>query len=278
MEGTVKNLAPKIALAASAFGISLLLAPSAFAADAGNTNTGADSKNEAKVEIKNNVNIEQNNSADINNNITVNANTGGNSASKNTGDGSVNTGDINGSITINNDVNGNGLNEVGVNCSGFCTVLTNVNASNENTGADSDNEAKVEVENNIDYTQNNELDIDNNIDADLNTGDNEADKNTGDGSVKTGDINFDISVTNEGNNNNIGSTADEDKPSKTNTPVTKEEESILPEEGKVLAASEGLPVTGGSLPLLPAFGIVLAGLAMKRIEEIFRLRMLPESK
>ena len=281
MENTMKHLAPKLTLAASAFGISLLLAPSALAADASNSNTGAGSDNDAEVNISNNVTINQSNNANINNNIYVNANTGGNSASKNTGDGSVNTGDINGSISITNDVNGNSLNNVGVDCDGLCVVVTGLSASNENTGADSDNDAKVDVDNDYDFTQDNDLDIDNDVDADLNTGDNEADKNTGDGSVTTGDINFEINIDNQGNNNVIGGPTDEpEEPNQEPKGPAIIQPSPRPgkDEGKVLAATSGLPVTGGNLPFIPALILVLAGLGIKRAEEILRLRLLPESK
>lgn len=279
MENTMKHLAPKLTLAASAFGVSLLLAPAAFASEASNSNTGAGSDNDATVTINNDVTINQSNSAYISNNIYVNANTGGNSASKNTGDGSVDTGNINGSIFISNDVNGNSLNNVGIDCDGLCIVLEEVSASNENTGADSDNNAKIDIDNDFDFTQDNNLEIKNDVGADLNTGDNNADKNTGDGSVKTGDINFDITISNEGNNNSIGGPVDKDQddPDEPSAPG-KKEEAVLPKEGDVLAASEGLPVTGGGLPIIPAFGFALAGLAMRRVEEVLRLKFLPETK
>ncbi len=273
MEKALKSTTVKLVTAVLFFGVAMLLASSTFATEASNSNTGADSDNEAIVNIENDVTIEQNNDANINNNINVNANTGGNSASKNTGDGSVNTGDINGSITIHNNVNGNSLNSLGFDCDGICVVDLDISVSNTNTGADSDNEASVNVENDFDITQDNDLDIDNKVKADLDTGNNDADKNTGDGSVNTGDINFDISITNEGNENKIGGPVSEDDPSE---PGKKEQDAVLPEEGEVLAAAEGLPVTGGSLPIMPAMAIILAGLAMRKVEETLRLRFLPE--
>jgi hypothetical protein len=279
MESTLKNLALKFTIAASIFGASLILAPYALAVTAENSNTGADSSNDSSVSINNDVDITSNNDAEIQNNILVSANTGGNSASKNTGDGSVLTGDINGSVDISNDVNGNSLNSIGFDCSGLCTVLTNLSASNSNTGADSNNEATVEVNNDIDVTQNNNLNINNDVDADLNTGDNEADKNTGDGSVKTGDINFEVNISNEGNQNVIGGPVeDEEEPGKPSEDEPFGPAAILPsrEEGKVLAVTDGLPITGGSLPIIPALLFILAGLLMKRAEEFLRFRFLPE--
>ncbi len=87
----------------------LALAGGALAVEADNSNTGAGSDNEATVEIENDVTIVSNNEANINNNIDIWANTGNNSADKNTGDGSVSTGDITGSVSITNTGNENGL-------------------------------------------------------------------------------------------------------------------------------------------------------------------------
>ena len=278
MEDTIRQLAPKLVIAASAFGLFLLLAPSAFAQDASNSNTGADSDNDATVTINNVVDINSQNNANIYNTITINANTGNNSADKNTGDGSVNTGDINGSVNISNDINGNTLNSVGINCGGLCNYNFDISTSNSNTGANSDNDASVDVNNDIDITQNNDLNINNNVNADLNTGGNSADKNTGDGSVKTGDINFGVNINNQGNENVIGEQDDEDDSQP--GPSPKGPAAIMPvkDEGEVLAAHEGLPITGSSLPILPILGIVLAGLSMRRIEEVLRLRFLTDKK
>ena len=276
MEGP-KKLVARLSLTAAALGTSLLFAPAVFAATAENSNTGADSTNDASVDITNDVDISSNNSANIRNSIYVNANTGGNSASQNTGDGSVSTGDINGSARIRNNVNSNSLNRVDFDCSGVCIVSADISASNSHTGADSSNDANVNVNNDIDITQNNDLDIDNKVDADLDTGNNEADENTGDGSVKTGDINFDVTIDNQGNNNTIGGPADkepEGQPPTPPAPVTPPAKG--PEKGRVLAATKGLPVTGGNHPFLPALALVLAGLVMKRLEEMLSLRFLKE--
>ena len=272
-----KKLVARLSLTAAALGASLLFTPAVFAATAENSNTGADSTNDASVDITNDVDISSNNSANIRNSIYVNANTGGNSASQNTGDGSVSTGDINGSVSIRNDVNSNSLNSVDFDCSGVCIVSADISSSNDHTGADSENDTNVNVNNDIDITQNNDLDIDNKVDADLDTGNNEADENTGDGSVRTGDINFDVTIDNQGNENVIGGPAEEEpegQPPTPPAPITPPSKG--PEKGKVLAVTKGLPVTGGNIPFLPALALVLAGLVVKRLEEILSLRFLKE--
>lgn len=64
-----------------------------------NKTTGAESTNIAKINEENNLNIELRNDSYVENEATIAASTGGNKASYNTGDGSVETGDA--SVTIN---------------------------------------------------------------------------------------------------------------------------------------------------------------------------------
>lgn len=72
---------------------------------ASNTETGADSENNATVDSQSDTNINQTNNGSVTNNIRVNANTGNNSANFNTGSGSASSGDINVATTIANLVN-----------------------------------------------------------------------------------------------------------------------------------------------------------------------------
>jgi len=69
-------------------------------------------------------------------------------------------------------------------------------------GANSDNDIKIELENEVNIDQDNYANFDNNIDADANTGDNDANKNTGgDVEIKTGDAEVDITLDNSANIN-----------------------------------------------------------------------------
>lgn len=264
----MKHIWTKTGVSAGVLISGLALAGSAFAADASNSNTGADSDNDASVSIENDTTVESNNNLTINNTISVSANTGNNSADQNTEDGSVSSGDINGSVSILNtgNENGNFGSLVNLNCDGGCSF----SASNSNTGANSDNDASVSVKNDIDVTVNNNADVDNNVGADLNTGGNSADKNTGDGGVTSGDINFDVTITNDLNKNVIGGTVPGEEPGLLPMP-TIVPSLPAPKPGQVLAAQAGLPITGG-LPSWPALLLVVGG-ALKIFEKMFRVRL-----
>lgn len=69
-------------------------------------------------------------------------------------------------------------------------------------GSDSDNNANVSFEQSTTVVQNNDAQITNDVRVDANTGDNEANDNTGgDVSVQTGDVDAEVSVTNVANKN-----------------------------------------------------------------------------
>ena len=261
----MKNIWTKVATIFASLLGSMALSTGALAVEATNSNTGADSTNDATVNINNNTNVSSSNTATINNNISIWANTGNNSADKNTGDGSVSTGDITGGVKVINTGNMNGTFDsvLSLNCS------CDFSASNSNTGAYSDNEANVKVSNDINITVNNEANVDNNVDADLNTGGNSADKNTGDGWVSTGDIDFSVEITNDLNKNFVGAPLPQE-PAGPGVPPAVLPPSA-PKPGKVLAAAEGLPVTGGSLPNWP-FLLIMVGFVTRLAERVLRTR------
>ena len=118
----------------------------AMAATVGNDTTGADSDNTAEVAVENDLTILQQNDLRITNNITVSSNTGENSASKNTGDGSVSSGDASAGASVSNVGNTNTLSLTGG------MGGDSMDASNSTTGAESDNDAKVDVNNDLDLT------------------------------------------------------------------------------------------------------------------------------
>lgn len=163
---------------------------------AGNNTTGADSTNNATITVDQSNFVEQHNSGKVVNEIKLNANTGGNSASKNTGVGDVSTGDIATGVGVTNTLNRNVAN---VSPCGGCDL--DIVASNVKTGADSKNDADVTVEKENVLQQSNNAFIHNNIDQNLNTGDNKANKNTGMGSVSTGDVEALSVVNNRANQN-----------------------------------------------------------------------------
>jgi len=187
----------------------------------GNYSTGSDSFNDANTTINSDEVYLTNNSADVSNYVDVNANTGGNDASKNTDGGSVKSGDVNVSAeattmantTTNSDWWLVIVNEAGrwvghiVGADGQ-TVASNgtidFGAVNDGTGAGSNNSASVNQSNSTSVTQNNTADVDTKITVNADTGNNTANKNTGSGDVESGDVNVAANIVNFVNNNFSG--------------------------------------------------------------------------
>ena len=263
----MKHIWTKVATIITSLFSGLLLGSAALAIDASNSNTGADSTNNATVTVQNNTTINSVNNAVINNNISVNANTGNNTANKNTGNGTISTGDITGSVIVKNLGNENGTFDsvLNLNCASNC----NFSASNSNTGADSNNKSQVKIKNNLNVTITNNANVNNNIGANLNTGGNSTDKNTGSGSITTGDIDFSIEVINDLNRNIIGGPVPGEEP---DGPGLIPQPGIIPSEaGQILAAAAGLPITGQGLPIWPMI-LVAIGFALKILDKALKVR------
>jgi len=146
----------------------------------------------------NKVEINQNNSAYFDNNIKyLDAKTGNNDANKNTGGNvEIDTGDASVTVAVSNWANANSA-RVGNNDGGGALSLWILD-----NGADSDNDITVELENEVKVDQDNKADFYNKVDADANTGDNDANKNTGgDVEITTGDATVDVTVDNMANFN-----------------------------------------------------------------------------
>lgn len=158
---------------------------------------GYDSKNEAEVKQSNETTVVQNNYANIDNKVEVKADTGNNSASKNTGgDVLVTTGDATVDVTIENMANQNSAEVENCNCESDTNVLIKGN------GADSKNDAEVKKYNDVSVYQDNKAYIDNNVDVNAKTGANRTDKNTGgDVKVYTGDANTTVDLSTAANVN-----------------------------------------------------------------------------
>ena len=186
-----------------------------------NNTTGADSTNQANVNVDNSTNINNDNTSDIGNDVSITGSTGDNSAGYNTGNGNVSSGDVNEKLDVDNTANqsfvgdtffyaiinvlGNwdGVNELS---SLFNTiVLPNPNGgetilvTNANTGANSENKASVDVMNNTDINNTNNFQINNNVDINANTGGNSSSYNTGNGSVTSGNVNVLANILNLSN-------------------------------------------------------------------------------
>jgi hypothetical protein len=160
---------------------------------ADNDTTGYNSDNNAVVDVNNSTDVNIQNKAEINNNINLGANTGNNSSSYNTGNGSVDTGSIDVAGEVNNQANGIEISGSGDNITG------NIEVSNNTTGAESQNTAGTKIDNNFDLNVSNGMDVNNLIATHLNTGGNDASYNTGNGKVSTGNIGQNVKVTTAGN-------------------------------------------------------------------------------
>jgi len=198
-----------------------------------NTGNGSDSTNSGAVTQNSTDNIYQFNTADIDNNLLLDANTGGNSASDNTGGASsITTGDTDVLAQVVNVANMNLIggnwwlvivNEAGkwvgkilgapdgsnMAGSGGMEFIVDENGeivvSNSENGSGSTNTGTVNQENNNTISQINNANISNNVQLYANTGDNSADKNTGGNSnITTGDANIVANIVNFVNNNIIG--------------------------------------------------------------------------
>ncbi len=191
-----------------------------LALDAGNLTTGSDSLNTIAVDIDDVETFDVTNDAKIKTAVNATANTGNNDTISNTGGGSINTG--NASVAASNVTLANTTIEGGnwglfvVNAlNGFLGFLVGDNGSvkalsqdetireitayNDTTGANSVNTIAVTDEQTRTTTVDNDATITNTITALANTGDNDANRNTGQGIISTGDAAITASAINIAN-------------------------------------------------------------------------------
>ena len=206
----------------------------AGATDLTNTQNGTGSNNAIAYTTADSTNLFQTNDAMINNNLILDATTGENSASDNTGGNvDITTGDTDVQASILNIANtnliggnwwlvlvnnagqwlgkiygspdgsvigGSAGTEFGFNQNGELTAI------NTGNGAYSDNNIDVNQANSNSITQDNKAEINNNLNLSANTGNNSASRNTGgDAKITTGDANINANIINFINNNIIGS-------------------------------------------------------------------------
>lgn len=161
--------------------------------EVGNETTGFSSDNDASVDVDQTREIDVRNIADVDNNISGSFITGRNSANRNTGDGRVTSGSASITADLSTDVNANSGSSFSLSGSGSASNGS-YSVTNEETGANSDNDASIDVNRTTTITERNEGTVNNSVDFVIDTGDNSASRNTGDGSVRSGDADFDITV------------------------------------------------------------------------------------
>lgn len=147
---------------------------------------GVDTNNDANVNMTQQTTVNQQNVANIENDVDVTANTGDNTASRNTGgDTMVDTGNANVDVSISNSGNTN-VADVNNCCDADIDVLISENGDN------SDNTVNLNTAHQTTVTQWNVANVENDVDVDANTGGNNADRNTG-GNVTISTGNADVS-------------------------------------------------------------------------------------
>lgn len=135
---------------------------------------GSSSNNTSNVSTTMNTTVVQSNTADIKNNVTTNANTGGNHANDNTGgDVTVRTGNATSNATVSTQANLNKAVVNNCNCEGNATVTISGN------GTGSRNDATLESTRTTDVFQNNAAHVENNVNSNAESGNNDANRNTG---------------------------------------------------------------------------------------------------
>lgn len=192
-----------------------------------NSSTGPGSTNDVTYNNESLDSFAVNNSAEITSNLDVSANSGNNSASVNTGGGSVTTGLADTSITNTTVANSNTIKEEGTvwmvivnemgkwvghiigdpwgtnTASNSLPVTQTTLAENSATGPFSTNNATYNSTADTSVTSNNTASISNNITANSDTGNNKTEFNTGAGEIETGNAKTGLNLVNMVNTNVI---------------------------------------------------------------------------
>jgi hypothetical protein len=182
-------------LAAGVGGALLAVAPALASVNitGSNNTTGSHSDNSNSVSVTQNTNVDVNNHSKVNNDINFWANTGHNNSNKNTVGGEISTGDVNVMADINNVANGS----FGFDLFDLTNGDVSANFANGITGANSNNYNSLALNQSNSINVRNNSWVDNDINFKANTGHNNSNKNTVGGSVMTGDVTANFSLSNK---------------------------------------------------------------------------------
>jgi len=145
---------------------------------------GYDSNNGVNLNTTTKTTVKQSNSVQVKNNINQDANTGDNTVAKNTGaDIDVETGGVKQSADVTTVAGGNSASVEACGCELDLEVVI------EKNGADSENKVNLGVESKTELFQDNNINVENKVKQDADTGKNDIEKNTGgDISLQTGEV------------------------------------------------------------------------------------------
>jgi hypothetical protein len=157
---------------------------------------GDNTENEVEFEHENEVKVTQTNVANVLNDVKAEAKSGDNEANYNVGgDVEINAGKDTTDVPVNNTLNTN-VAKVDACCEG------DVEAKIHGNGPDTDNEIELELENEVEIKQANQADVWNYIEAEAESGDNEAEGNVGGGvKITSGHAKSTVAVSNTANSN-----------------------------------------------------------------------------
>jgi hypothetical protein len=159
-------------------------------------NSGLSDSN-AIVNVSSVQSVVQSNNATIVNNVDADADSGDNDANYNNGGNTtITTGSANTTVNVTNAAN---INTANVNC---CPAANNITVDISDNGAFSDNNATLNLSSVNSVTQVNNALVTNNVDADADSGDNDANfNNGGDTSIHTGPASTNVTVRTMANAN-----------------------------------------------------------------------------
>lgn len=169
-----------------------MLATTASAAEIKITNStnGRDSNSNGAINIQRSTSVEQVNNVDVDNKVDQNADTGNNQVKDNFGSVDVQTGSVDQQATVRT--------EAGSNAAQLdqCDCDFDVEIVNEKNGRDSDNSASFDADVHTELGQFNDVNVDNRVDQDAETGDNQLKDNYSDdeAGLETGSVDQDAMV------------------------------------------------------------------------------------
>ena len=164
--------------------------------DCSNSTTGPFSNNTCTILNSDNITVNNVNDAQIKNYIKAESETGGNSASYNTLGGNIVTGNASTNVTVSNVANVNTTNVTAA-----LAAAAQNSGSNTITGPFSNNTAYIANNFTADVWNSNTASVKNRVEAESETGENNADFNTGPASVITGNAWTGLLVNNHVNDN-----------------------------------------------------------------------------
>lgn len=161
------------------------------------SDNGDNTRNRVDLDLSNDTQVHQNNDADIYNRVRADAITGDVDASSNTnGDVNIETGKATVLTTLKTFANVNSARVSGGGEGGSLSARILGN------GVESRNTIDLDLDSSLVIVQNNDADVNNHVDADADTGDVDANRNTGgEVSIETGDALVDVMVDNMTNFN-----------------------------------------------------------------------------